>query len=203
MVSIMESLTELFHFILENGNELKNGKCCLSNPLVNVISKDFPMKLDLILKDYYDSYAIKASAGHGSWGKVMFVAVLDKILNRIFNGYSASNGVYPAYLVTSNCQEIYLVYMLGVGTKNDRQLTNEVKAISPFLTPGSFLVKQGSLDLGDTKARYSDAILLYKKYDLTSDLSEERLVADLKEMMALHYNQGIPAYLSYKNFSRS
>lgn len=190
-------LKDVFDFVFNSGYSLKNGGCIKSNPLVQCVTRTFPASISQIILPYMESCKIIGCAGHGSWSRVMYVAILDNTENRDLNGFSVSKGIFPAFLISNSCHRIYLVYMLGVGTKSDREIMRMVKHLRSKINYTSFSDCTSELELGEYKEKYAKAVLFYKSYLAHQEYSNEELAADLNMLMDIHYKQGLPNYKKY------
>ncbi len=183
----MDSLNDCFRFILTKGALLKKDKCSRKNDLYAVVQTDIPKILKAFFKmiDYHEYY-LKASAGSGSWSIVPYVALLDPILSKGFNGCSASIGIYPAYLISSDCSRIYLVYMIGVGGKSEEKIYETVTGLREKIDYSPFDDNVENMELGDDRKHYRAGTIFFVEYSKENLPEEKKILEDLAMFINIH-----------------
>ncbi len=185
----VSSIRDALQFILGDGTHFKNERWCSDNPLLKLVNKGFPAILNGYLKEYQDRGALilcrGTSGSMGTWAKTMYVTV-SRVKEKGKKAISPTQGVFPAYLINETCDEIYLVYMLGVGSKRDRELINQVGFFREKLDTRGYSMETREMKLGEDRHRYRLATICFKRYDAATMPAEEDLVADFRNIVDLH-----------------
>lgn len=163
------------------------------HPMFKLIEYEFKDYLNKITSSS-DFYISDASAGHGGWTNLPWVAVFNKEITN-----SAQEGFYPVYLFSKDMKIAYL--SLNQGTKKLRDKLGFADAKSELeLKASKFRNKLKSRSIItefdeniDLRADNSYSGRLYeagniyaKKYDADNLPSEEKLESDLKEVLELY-----------------
>lgn len=175
------TFSEIAAFIRNNGSEFKLSPWSKDNALMHVWNYEFRDLVESIINQ--DDVKIKCGSGSsGKWAFVPYCAVLSSKYNKSINGYSASIGFYPAYLLSSDNRRLYLTLMVATNSKNERALTRITSAISKKFPLRGFNSETSSMKLGKDVHNYSAATAIFKEYDLDENQSDEAFTQDLLTM---------------------
>ncbi len=165
----------------------------------------------------YKNIAIKWSAGQGRWATVPWIAALDSRETS-----KTSEGVYVIYLFRADLSGVYLTLnqgtswlMAGNGGRGNAQLRDraaQLRARSGPLKAAGFEVSEG-IDLKSDVPLirgYQDSTVAYKFYSRNHVPSDDALVGDLAEVLAVYETLvpsrrilGLPGESSTRNRLRS
>ncbi len=115
----------------------------------------------------------------------MYICILDG-LNYKNGRFSISTGAYPAYLVPHDCSRFYLVYMLGIGPKTERDLKKMTDSISKDVSFEGFETDTTTMGLGKDAHNYKKAVLAFKEYTIDNLPDDRKLVEDLANLARIH-----------------
>lgn len=130
---------------------------------------------NLKTKDYlkkYNGLKVRVSFGQGNQSHIPWIAFLD-------SSNTVQKGIYPVYLYYKQKKILILAY--GVSETNPpdhRWVTPDQQTIEHFFKENQ---------LGNPR-RYKDS-LIFKEYDLNSELSPAQMDADLNELIDIYKNQ--------------
>lgn len=184
--------------------EYKNakGRALKDDPLAKFICDKAP-------EAFYETkiidtgkYEVKGSVGHGNWATTPWLAIFDRSVTT-----TAQEGVYIIYLLSSNCQSLYLTLNQGCtklsGEKGKKEAikimrekaTEAIKIMKGKATEGEANIVNrgfeiGEIDLGgglsDLGEYYEKGSIFSKKYEFGSVPSEEELQKDLSNMVEIY-----------------
>lgn len=184
--------------------EYKNakGRALKDDPLAKFICDKAP-------EAFYETkiidtgkYEVKGSVGHGNWATTPWLAIFDRSVTT-----TAQEGVYIIYLLSSNCQSLYLTLNQGCtklsGEKGKKEAikimrekaTEAIKIMKGKATEGEANIVNrgfeiGEIDLGgglsDLGEYYEKGSVFSKKYEFGSVPSEEELQKDLSNMVEIY-----------------
>lgn len=184
-------LVELFDYILTNGKEEKTKKWNNKAPLMNVVNKQIPMVLmNIIIKlgKSFDCYTISGKSGAcGSWCNNMYICIFEHDPSENNTRFSASNGVYVAYLFSQNCDKIYLSYMLGAGSTYEIRLKRYKEQILSQIDANNYETNTCTMDLINRPRHYKDAVILFKEYN-KENLNKSSLSYDLNNFLEIQHS---------------
>lgn len=136
-------------------------------------------------------YICKGSPGQGNWADVPWIGIFDPTVTE-----TATRGYYVVYLFSADMRRVYLCLGQGTTAVRDEFKRDTHDALLRFAglmrdrvpeAKGRFA--PGAIELGgaSTLARdYEPAIALSTVYEFGALPGEERLRADLKEMMSYY-----------------
>ncbi|WP_445300041.1 MrcB family domain-containing protein [Microcoleus sp. AT3-A2] len=84
--------------------------CYLCQKCSNVVPKSIIASLELP-----EIYSVKASAGNGSWAKVPWIAIFNKLVTE-----SVQSGFYCVYLFRAEFSGVYLSLNQGIADKRNK-----------------------------------------------------------------------------------
>ncbi len=158
-------------------------------------------KSKTILLDYINEFGLNSEFGiaarsgsSGKWAKTPFICVIRGKPNGFNKQYSAENGVYPAYLFSDNCSEIYLSFMIGIGYKNEKELKLYVDQIRSDVGKTSFSYDTETMNVGDKGHLYRQATAFFRCYKKGDLITTEMLRNDLLEMILIQMKLGSDYY---------
>ena len=192
------NLFEIFSFIFNNKRILKEGTWGADKPFMRLFSDDLhDYVCELLKRDDGENYVVKCKTGAmGRWSYTPYCVILSSKYNI---NYSPSSGMYPAYLISIDNEEIYLTYMLGVGSRYERTLRRVADAIVQSFPLEGFSTDYKSLNFGKDIHKYAFAVVWYKRYTSSSLPSEEVLEFDFNKVMKYHREFGEDIYGIVKN----
>lgn len=188
----IKNLKGIFRFIFDNGKNAKQTAWNGSQPLMRLFADNFHKCITDLTKQYSDNkYTVLCRTGSsGKWCNIPYCAILSDEINKGLYGCTPSKGIFPAYLVSVDCDEIYLVYMMGTGAKSERRLIKIVNEIKESLMCDSFSTDTETLNLGKDPYKYRYATIFYKRYTADNCLTEEELEQDLYKILKIHEENG-------------
>lgn len=161
--------------------------------VVKLIEKELPLWITThILGDGRDLYKVEGSAGKGRMTHIPWIAIMDKSITT-----SATKGCYLVYLLSIDRQRIYLSFGIGAQalikkgatfTKERIQLMEQVieSMREQIQIPERFSTAQLRLGNGENKLPYEVGTVCSKEYNIHSFPSNEELVQDLQNMLAIY-----------------
>ncbi len=186
-MSLEDSLSECFQYILDNGSIDRQEKWNGHNNLFKVIEKNIPAIITSIFNSYeIDNIKIIGRSGSsGVWAGTAYVCILDDV-NRKGSLYSPSKGVYPCFLFPRDCPSFYLTYMLAVGSKKPREIS-AIKQLFLNNLDISYNLDSDHIHINPDPHHYKEAVLFFKEY-LYSDLpTDEDISKDILDFYHFHY----------------
>lgn len=185
-----------------NGYKVAKGETFANNPFGAFVRDKIPQALYNLEIFDKNLYLIRGSVGQGNWALVPWVCIFNKQITT-----SATKGVYIAYLLSTDCNRLYLVFDQGCTDirKNHslkdtiQTLRNEAKNICNFVDNRGFRTDE-NIVLGDRLTElallYQKGAVFYKEYNINNIPSDDELVNDLRLMSEI-YND----YIQTKNNS--
>ena len=193
MVDDCPSLSDCFRAIHEYGPADKSTQWSMSNRTMININKTIPQVLASYLNDKNNPeypYAIRGTSGVGSWCSIMYICLFENE-SGLFKRHNPTHGAYLAYLISQDCNNVYLCYILGTGTQYQNRLQKRSSAIRELIGQTCFSTDTTNINLPKKdRHRYRDAIILFKEYSLEKIPSDEILIEDLKELIQIQ--MGVP-----------
>ena len=138
------------------------------------------------------SIIVKGSVGPGQWADIPWVNIRDSS-----KAASTQSGIYVAYLLSPNSDELYLALCQGVQNSNPEQLRitrqEVLKMLDAAGIAGEFSRDTERMKAFATNHDYRKGCILYKTYHKNSLPSEGEMQTDLKNMLKLYDGINIPA----------
>jgi len=146
------------------------------------------------------THLITGSVGQGGWAGIPWICIFDRTITT-----TAQSGVYIVYLLSKNCDSLYLTLNQGcteISNRYSKKETNDIlrstsNEIRNYIDPRSFST-DGEIFLGDNLSSlgdfYQKGVIFYKEYKKGNVPSESELQTDLIEMMQIYAD-----YVKYKN----
>lgn len=190
-------ILSLFHYFFENGVEEKKNKWNSESMLMRLINRNSKKILLNIIKElgFKGDYGITARSGSsGRWSNTPYICIIRGKPNGINRQYSADNGIYPALLFSDTCSEIYLAFMISVGSKTDRELKRCIEQIRLDVGSTSFSYDTDSMTIGDKQHHYREATSFFRCYRKGELLTEDMFKTDLFEMLQIQKVLGSEYY---------
>ena len=162
---------------------VKGSKCSAQDPAYQFVTKE---AVDLIRQAGIvneNEYEIYGRCAQGNWAHCPYVDIMYKRFEK--------RGVCIAYILSYNCDEVYLTLNQFVGNAGKRELRkigNEVLDILGDDIHGFHKGNKG-VDFGSQQIhpeRYREATILYKKYERNNIPDESTLHNDLADLMELY-----------------
>ncbi len=162
-----------------------------NHPIANFLRNDLKEEIATIVKDFDDTYLIKASAGAGNWANVPWLSILNPKITK-----STQDGIYPVYLFNADGSGFYLSLMQG--TTEPKKSFGKIKAdIRTELIKEYILAKFPELNIWGEKEidlhantslgkSYETANIVAKYYDLNMELDSQTLKQDLLELLSYY-----------------
>ena len=186
-----DNLEKVFSFIFEHGSTSKKEKWSGASPLMRIFSNDFRSVIESLINSSNDRYRVICSTGSsGKWSHTPYCAILSAPYNATVNGFSPSRGIFPAYLLSIDSSEIYLAYMIGVGTKKERDLNNIASLVKSHYNVEGFKTETREMNLGNDIHNYAKATLWFKKYESSNLPPNSVLENDLLDLITFHESNG-------------
>lgn len=172
------------------------------NQLANFLRNDAPGIVQTALslpkdKDYY----VKGSPGKGNWAKIPWVGVFNKKVAQ-----SPQDGVYVIYLLSADCQTLYLTFNQGCselsktfGQDTPKILRERAKKMIPMLDNHGFKSDEDIClgeSLNNRSELYQKGCVFYKSYEMKNLPNDEELRADLINMVKI-YEQYIEKFVTF------
>jgi 5-methylcytosine-specific restriction protein A len=108
-MALRESLEKImFEYPLVSNYNFKGHS--FASYVRNVVPKSISASLELP-----EIYSVKASAGNGSWAKVPWIAIFNKLVTE-----SVMSGFYCVYLFRADFSGVYLSLNQGIADKRDQ-----------------------------------------------------------------------------------
>lgn len=184
----MNQLHELFRYVLEHGKEDRQQRWNSSVPLMKIINKEIPMVLENKLRSVNGLEQIRTigkSGASGKWSNTMYICILDDVMDTGRRS-PITGGIYPAYLTSPDCSELYLVYMLGIGSKNERDLKKMTDCIREGASFEGYSEDISKMDLGKDPHLFKKAILAYREYSIENLPYDTELIEDILGILKIH-----------------
>ena len=188
-----QSLTSILQFVMRNYQDAKSTRWNSSAPVFQAFDKDLKVYFQNQLKEKYPfiTRILPRSGSSGKWSDVPYCVFLSVRYNNTMTGTNASSGFYPAYLLSQDSSEVYLVYMLASNSKTERRLINQADVIrNEYEMPG-YDWDYSKLKFGSDRHRYAVATIWYKTYPADNIPEESILLQDLFELLDFHENNGL------------
>jgi len=160
------------------------------NALAAMLREDLPQQVSEVVANPA-RYDVTGSPGKGNWAEVPWIAVLDRLVTE-----TAQQGYYVVYLVKEDGSGVFLSLNQGVTTIRQQYGASAKRALEmrakDFVARLGTLAKSyicGPIDLGTSKglgADYQAGSICAISYPRGSLPAEEKLVADLHEMLGLY-----------------
>ena len=190
-------LPSLFNYYFEHAAEERANKWNSESLLMRGINRHSKTILMKIIRDLGidGDYGITARSGSsGKWAKTPYICIIMGKPNGFYKQYSAEKGVYPAYLFSDTCSEIYLSFMIAVGSKTKRELNHYIEIIRQDVGETSFSYDTDSMTIGDDAHLYREATVFFRCYKKGEPLSVEMLINDLSKMIHIQRKLGLDYY---------
>lgn len=138
------------------------------------------------------SYLITGSVGQGNWATVPWVCIFDRSITT-----SATKGIYIVYLLSKDCQSLYLTFNQGctdIRREHSKRETIEImrekaREIAGRIDARGFRSDE-EINLGsgltELAELYQKGTIFYKEYKKAAVPSEEELQRDLSNMMEIY-----------------
>jgi 5-methylcytosine-specific restriction protein A len=107
----------IFEYPTVSRNNFKGHE--FANHIRNTVPKSLHTYLELP-----DIYNIRASVGNGSWAKVPWIAIFNRLVTE-----SVTSGFYCVYLFCADCSGVYLSLNQGIADKRDKYGLGESREI--------------------------------------------------------------------------
>ena len=184
-------LTECVRYLFDNYIQATKGTFA-NSPVGEYVRNTIPQNIlesGLIDKA---KYKIKASVGQGIWAQVPWIGIFR---NKITD--SAQNGVYIVYLLSADCNSIFLTFNQGftdiAKDKSAKETVDEMRKRASDcilkLNKLSFRSDE-NISLGNNLTNraemYQKGTIFYKEYKKHNLPSEDTLEKDLKDMLGIY-----------------
>lgn len=154
----------------------------------NELGQLFRHQLPSVIKSYIhglgksDKYIIKGSVGQGNWATVPWVAVMDKEITT-----TTQNGVYVVYLFSQDMNRLYLTFNQGVTNQSKEQIADTVNKVRRTIDI-SILQTDDQINIATSGLgkNYENSTIGYIEYKKAHIPKEERLIEDLKQLLAIY-----------------
>lgn len=159
--------------------------------LANFFRNDVKKDIEDIVKDFDNTYQVKASAGAGNWANVPWLSILNPKITT-----TTQDGIYPVYLFSADGSGFYL--SLNQGTTEPKNKFGKVEAdIRSELIKDYVLAKFPKLNSWGTREidlsantalgkSYENYNITAKYYSLDAQLNSQTLKEDLLELLAFY-----------------
>lgn len=200
-ISHYNSLSQIFDFIMKKGFESKLEKWNKKQPLMQLFRDNFKNAVSkIIIDNNLGNYEVTSRSGYcGRWTRVPFCVILNKKYNGILDKCYATKGMYPGYLVSEDCKEIYLVYMIGTSSKYDRTIIRTVKSIREIIDTKNYQTYTPVMSLGKDPHKYRLGTVFFKTYTEDNISDNSMLERDLIDFIEFHNEKGDKIYEIVKN----
>lgn len=183
------SVLSCLKFVKSEGINYKQQRWNSKNELMDIFNHRLPKALEkyigeLSLNDQFKVYARSGSSG--LWSDLLYVAFLDKKLSHSINGYSPSFGIYPIIMVSPDCQNIYLMYMVAIGAKTAKELESNVLSVRDLLKIDGLATDVDKLNFGKDVKNYKLATVCYTELDVDNYKSDLEILIELKRYFKIH-----------------
>jgi len=195
-MALRESLEKImFEYPLVSNDDF-NGHSFASY-VRNVVPKSISASLELP-----EIYRVKASAGNGSWAKVPWIAIFNKLVTD-----NVKSGFYCVYLFRADFSGVYLSLNQGIADKRDQFglgksrdiLRDQAKLFKDKLGSDKLREFSDSLDLkldsipkATTSRRlglaYEAGNIASKFYSRESLPDDKELVGDVRKMLEIYFS---------------
>lgn len=185
------NFASIFRAIHDVGPDSKKLSWNKTRPLMIVLSVDLKNYTSSILKQNGLDYVVSCKSGSsGKWSYVPYCAILSKQYNCYYGNVTPTRGIFPAYLINPECSIIYLTYLIGVGTKNDREINKIKDALKKEYTLPGFIDTNNDLNLDPDLHNYQLATIWHKTYNLENLPSSETILNDFIQLIMFHDENG-------------
>ena len=191
------SIISSFQYFYDHGVEEKSKKWNSDSMLMRILNRYIKSALIEIIKElgFEGDYGIAARSGSsGKWAKTPYVCIIRGKPSAFTKQYSPDSGIYPAYLFSDNCSEIYLSFMIGIGSKNEKELKYCIDTLRKDIGTTPYNQETESMDVGDKHHLYKEATVFFTRYTKGEKLTESRLREDLKYFLAIQKELGEDYY---------
>ncbi len=179
--------------------------------VIQMCEDGFPNEIKKVL-NLENPYVAQGSAGQGKWTYYPWVAVRAETETK-----SITKGVYIVYLFDRKCENVYLTLNQGgtdlkesfesnklenanrVLRDNAEKIRNVLSISDRLFIPGNDFELDHDDPNGEKPSLYKNGTIYYKKYSKGNLPSEDILVSDLKNMLAI-YDSYLKTTISYKDF---
>ena len=164
------------------------------SPLISLLAAEIPGALRKAIPKIGSRYKSEGSAGQGGWTHTPWVAILDPAVTT-----SVEEGFYVVYLLSMGRQRLYLSLNQGCTTLKDSigipgardELKRRADIMWSRVSSKAVRLKRINMDLNVRPSiwrgkLYEAGLIAGLQYDTKSLPSEEVLVGDLKEALALY-----------------
>lgn len=159
---------------------------------MRVFADDFRTVVESLVNTSDNNYHVTCRTGaSGRWAYTPYCAILSSPYNYSVTGFTPSRGIFPSYLLSVESSEIYLAYMIGVGTKTERNLKKIVSEVRFTYTIEGFCDKTEEMNLGKDIHNYALATIWFKKYTASDLPSNDILEEDLLRLIKFHESNGV------------
>lgn len=170
--------------------------------LANFFRNDVRKDIETLVKDFDNTYQVKASAGAGNWANVPWLSILNPKITT-----TTQDGIYPVYLFKADGSGFYL--SLNQGTTIPTKELGKPKAERRAESIKQYLLSQlpelnfwGQQEI-DLRAKttlgqsYEPFNIIAKYYDISEQLDNAQLKNDFLELLNI-YRQIQPIYKEIK-----
>ena len=190
-ISELHSLESIFSYVLDNAIDARKNKWNGSQPVMVIIRDNLKESLEQTVKQLSDQdYRIVCRSGYGGlWNLTPYAVILNRKYNWLFNSYSPRKGAYPGFMFAEDMTEVYVLYMVGAGSKTLRQIDKTVSDIRKSFPLPSFSTDSESIHFYTDKYHYKNCTVFFKRYN-KDQLKESSIVSDLDELIKYHEAYG-------------
>jgi 5-methylcytosine-specific restriction protein A len=195
-MALRESLEKImFEYPLASNDNCKGHS--FASYVRNVVPKSISASLELP-----EIYSIKASAGNGSWAKVPWIAIFNKLVTE-----NVQSGFYCVYFFRADFSGVYLSLNQGIADKRDQFglgvsreiLRDQAKLFKDKLGSDKLREFSDTLDLkldsipkATTSRRlglaYEAGNIASKFYSMESLPDDKELVGDVMKMLEIYFS---------------
>jgi 5-methylcytosine-specific restriction protein A len=195
-MALRESLEKImFEYPLASNDNCKGHS--FASYVRNVVPKSISASLELP-----EIYSIKASAGNGSWAKVPWIAIFNKLVTE-----NVQSGFYCVYFFRADFSGVYLSLNQGIADKRDlfglgvsrEILRDQAKLFKDKLGSDKLREFSDTLDLKldsipkETTSRrlglaYEAGNIASKFYSMESLPDDKELVGDVMKMLEIYFS---------------
>lgn len=192
MSNVDTDFASIFRAIHDVGPDSKKLSWNKTRPLMIVLSVDMKNYVSSILRQNELDYVVSCKSGSsGKWSYIPYCAILNKQYNSYYGNVTPTKGIFPAYLINSECSIIYLTYLIGVGTKNDRDIKHIKEALKKQYSIPGFIDTNDDLDLNPDLHNYRLATIWHKTYNLEDIPPAETILQDFMQLITFHDENGL------------
>jgi 5-methylcytosine-specific restriction enzyme A len=170
------------------------------NPFIQYAKTEIPKSINTSL-DLPEFYSVKASVGNGSWAKIPWIAILNKLVTE-----NISSGFYCVYLFCADSSGVYLSINQGIAKKRDQyglgvsrdMIRNQAIRFREKIDPKSIKEFSTEIDLKlnsiskETTARrlgqaYEAGNIFSKLYQKELLPDDHELISDIRKVLEIYY----------------